>query len=93
MINLKETYGKKYKITYDPAYDPKGKHVHDPAMMQLEGYKGTIYPYSDTMRVLAIESNYHPSTNAQLHKMGLKCIQDGDNEKTYLCRYDDRIST
>jgi hypothetical protein len=85
-INLQERFGDRFRITWDPAYDPKGIHAKDPWYMQIPGAKRgvTLYPHGgDT---LAVEVNYHPGVCRQLDALGLKLHQDGGRhgERTYL---------
>lgn len=86
-INLEEIFGDRYRITWDPAYDPS--HVphdkRDPWMMQIpcEGKGVTIYPYGGT--TLAVEVNRRPSIANKLTRMeGVKLHQDGSTETTFL---------
>ncbi len=81
-INLKARFGSRYRITFDPAYDAKGKHLLDPWMMQLSGRYGTIYPHSADL--LAVECDYHPQAAKKLAALALRCIQDGTGEKTFV---------
>ena len=85
-INLLETFGGRYVITFDEAYSPRNvpRAKLDPWMMTISGQgKGvTIYPQGGTM--LAIEVNRRPSIVAKLSALeGLKLRQDGDSEKTF----------
>jgi hypothetical protein len=84
-VNLRERFGRQYRITYDPAYDPR--HVPrdklDPWMMQIPCRGGVvIYPYGG--QLLAVEVDYRPKTAHRLRQMGLRCTQDGDREKTFV---------
>ena len=83
-INLKERFGKQYRITFDPAYDHKGvpRKSLDPSMMTIPCHKGIIYPYGG--EYLAVEIDYHGPTAKQVGQIpGVVCTQDGDQEKTF----------
>lgn len=85
-VNLMERYGDEYKITWDPAYDAKGKHRRnrDPWYMQIP-CKGrvTLYPHGRTL--LAAEVNHHPSVVKKLLAIpGVVLSRDGDGEQTLL---------
>jgi hypothetical protein len=84
-INLLKAYGESYRITWDPAYDAKGKHREnlDPWYAQIPCRGGTIYPFGGTL--LAVEVNGHPGTTKKLLAVaGVRLIQDGDREKTFI---------
>jgi hypothetical protein len=89
-INLAERFGGRYRITFDPAYDAKGRHRvnRDPWMMQIpcEGRGVTIYPHGAER--LAVEVNYRPSLARALVSLpGVIIHQDGGRrggEKTFL---------
>lgn len=87
-VNLMERFGRKYRIGFDPAYDPKGKHQLDPWMMQIPCRFGTIYPHGGDW--LAIEIDGHRIIRKRLERLG--CIQtytSGDGDGTFLFRVDD----
>jgi hypothetical protein len=73
-INLLE----RFRITWDPAYDAKGRHRHnlDPWMMQIPCRGGiTIYPHGGSD--LAVEVDYHrPPTRALAALPGLNRGRD-----------------
>jgi len=81
-VNLRDRFGKTYRISFDPAYDPK--HVPrdklDPWMMQIPCECGVIFPHGDD--VLAVEVTY--AMAKRLDALGLRLHQDGDIERTYL---------
>jgi hypothetical protein len=81
-VNLAERFGKRYRITYDPAYHPKGKHAPDAWYMQIPCQYGTIYPIGGDN--LAVEVDYHDVIAGKLKRLGLRLTQDGDNEKTFV---------
>ena len=59
-VNLRERYGKQYRIAFDPAYDPKGvpRDKLNLWMMTVPCRFGVIYPHGGDR--LAVEVNYHP---------------------------------
>src|SRR5262249_15207695 len=83
-VNLLERFGDRYRVTWDPAYDPKGVHVKDPWMMQLPcaGRGVTVYPHGGT--TLAVEVNHRRGICEKLAALGLTLHQDDDHEKTFL---------
>jgi hypothetical protein len=86
-VNLREMFGQRFKIGWDPAYDPKGIHEKDPWMMTLPCQKGVIYPQGGEM--LAVEIDNRPITAKQVAAIpGIVCHQDGDHEKTFLFHVD-----
>ena len=68
-VNLMERFGEQYKITFDPAYDPKHRprELLDPWMMTVACRPGVIYPYGGTE--LAIEVDGHRFVRAALSKL------------------------
>ena len=87
-VNLRERFGRRYRITFDPVYDAKGRHRDklDPWMMQIPCRRGTIFPYGED--TLAVELNRHPGVAKQLVRLGLLIVQDGDHEKTFVFSVD-----
>jgi hypothetical protein len=84
-VNLLEMFGDRFRITWDPAYDAKGKHraTIDVWYAQIPCRFGTIYPYGDT--ILAVEVDYHRHIAKRLADLpGLKLHHNGDHEKTFL---------
>src|ERR1043166_8181859 len=84
-INLLQSFGKLYKIRFDPAYDPKGirRKNLDPWHMQIPCKFGAIYPHGGYM--LAVEVDYHPGIAKKINQLpGAQLWQDGSHEKTYL---------
>src|SRR5262245_14096623 len=80
-ISLLETFGDKYRITWDEA---AGNARSDPWMMQIPCREGiTIYPHGGN--TLAVELTGHRNLVKRLAALpGLKLWQDGDDEKTFL---------
>jgi hypothetical protein len=84
-VNLRELFGDRFKITYDPAYDPfkVPRDKLDPWMMQIPLYpRGCVYPHGRDR--LAAEVDYRaPTAKALAAIPGVTLVQDGDQEKTY----------
>ena len=84
-INLMQRFGKRYRISFDPAYDPKHRPNDklDAWMMQIPCQRGTIYPYGGNE--LAVMVDYRPITAKQLADLpGVQLVQHGDHEKTFI---------
>lgn len=84
-INLWRRFGHRYRVTFDPAYDPR--HVPrdklDPWYMQIPGRRGCIVPWGGTS--LAVEVDGRPVTARRLAESGVcKLIRDGDDGQTFL---------
>lgn len=82
--NLREIYGKRYKITFDEGYNPRNvpRNNLDPWMMQIPCQRGLIYPYGEDL--LAVEVDGHPGVAKQLLRLNCTTlIQDGEHEKTF----------
>lgn len=56
-MNLLERFGKRYKVMFDPAYDPKGRpHDNlDPWYMQVACQRATIYLFGGTTLAVEVE--------------------------------------
>src|SRR5262245_62607542 len=84
-ITLLQTFGARFRITYDEAYDPAHVPIakRDPWMMQIPcaGRGVTIYPQGGS--TLAVEVDRRPSIAAKLTALGLRLHQDGDTERTF----------
>jgi hypothetical protein len=63
-INLRDLAGRRFRIGWDPAYDPKGIHMKDPWMMTVPGHRGTVYPLGGNL--LAVEVDYRPKTASKI---------------------------
>jgi hypothetical protein len=85
-INLSETFGQRYRVTFDPAYSSRSvpRDKLDPWMMQIPCRGGiTIYPHGGNM--LAVEVDYHRGVAKALTALpGIQLQQDGDREKTFV---------
>ncbi len=86
-IDLLETFGTAYRVTFDPAYD--SRHVPrrclDRWMMQLpcRGRGVCIYPHGGNR--LGVEVDARPSLVKRLAALpGLQRWQDGDRATTFL---------
>lgn len=89
-INLMKRCGDRYKIGFDPAYDPKNRPRDklDPWMMVIPCRIGEIYPYGGDHLVLEVEG--HRKIKAKLAR--LECCelyQDGDVFGSFLFHVDD----
>src|SRR5262245_25286113 len=85
VVNLLESFGTLYRVTFDPGYDPRGvpKRRLDPWMMQLPCRRGVIYPFGGDR--LAVEVDYHSQAAKKLAAVpGVELWQDGDHETTFL---------
>ena len=82
-INLRQEFGRRYRVRFDPAYTAKGRpHAQrDPWMMVLPCRYGTIYP--EGRRYLRIDLVRHNQIARRLASL-LDCaiVNDGDDEKT-----------
>jgi hypothetical protein len=88
-INLMDRYGEKYRISWDPAYDAKGRHRDslDPWSMQVPCERGVIYPWGGDR--LAVEVDYRAQTARKVAAIpGVELAQDGDQEKTFAFHVD-----
>jgi hypothetical protein len=82
-VNLVKRFGKMYRIRYDPAFVPAGKHRKkiDPWVFIIPCKYGTVYPHGGGY--LAIDIDHHPVVSRQVGDLpGCELIQDGDQEKT-----------
>jgi hypothetical protein len=84
-VNLRETFGERFRIAFDPAYDHRGvpRAKLDPWMMTIPCQGGiTIYPHGGEL--LAVEVDYHPGIAKKLAAVeGVRLHQNGDGEKTF----------
>src|SRR6516165_5689200 len=80
-VNLRDLFGKKYRISFDSARRPGEKA--DPWFMQIRCRRGTVYPYGGSR--LAVELDYHRKVSTQVAQIpGVIQTQDGDEEKTFV---------
>jgi len=80
-INLRERFGDRYRISYDPAHTRKA----DPWMMLLTFRGGNIYPHGG--QYLAIEIEGRRFLRAKL--AAYECIQDGDDFQAFRFHVDE----
>jgi hypothetical protein len=81
-INLRRSFGQRYKIGFDEAAVTWGERA-DPWMQTLPCQKGVIFPHSRNM--LAVEIDNRPITAKLVAGIsGIVIHQDGDHEKTFL---------
>ena len=84
-INLAERFGNRFKIDFDPAYNPKGRRRNnlDPWCMIIPCERGHIFPHGDD--VLAIELEKHPGIARRVGKLGCTSLhQEGDDFACFL---------
>ena len=83
-INLNERFGDRYKIGWDPAYDPRHRPRDklDPWMMLLLCERAVIYPWGGSL--LAVEVVGRRPTAKRLAALNLKQVQDGDTEAAFV---------
>ena len=79
-VNLKTTYGKRFKVDYDRDISGKPVSITDPWMMRLKSYLGHVYVHSETQLGFATEGrptslNNHPD---------LTLVQDGSDGRNYV---------
>jgi hypothetical protein len=82
-VDLRELSGGRYKVTYDPAYNPRGvpRDQRDPWMLQIPCRDGcVIFPHGGT--TLAVECGRR--RRLVLRRLGLRVHQDGDDGATFL---------
>ena len=77
-VNLRDRFGDTYRITFDPAYDPR--HVplekRDACMMQIPCLQGVIFPFGGD--VLAVDTVRHHAAARKLAALeGVWTHQDG----------------
>lgn len=79
-INLRERFGDRYRVAFDPAYDPKHRPREklDPWYMTIPCERGEIYPYGPNS--LAVEVEGRPVTARRLRELHYTTtIQQGDH--------------
>ena len=83
MVDLKEMFGKRYRVTLDESYyheNESGKESNKWAYYEIVGRYGTLYPYSKSELAVYFKSNQIRNKVVR----GLKCLQNGQEESTYL---------
>jgi hypothetical protein len=80
-VNLAQLFGDRYKVAYDPAYDPFNvpHDKRDPWMMQLPCERGTIYPHGGDL--LAVEVDNRTPTARKVAALPGVCVSQGDDGK------------
>jgi hypothetical protein len=77
--DLRKLFGIRFQLTRDPACKDK----RDPWMVQVPCRYGVIYPYGPGL--LAVECDGHRKVANELADVpGLRLVQDGDGEWTFL---------
>jgi hypothetical protein len=82
-INLESRVGSRYRITFDEAYNAKGKHRDnlDPWYLQIRCRYGCIYPEGGDW--LRLDLDHHNQIAGRVAELpGCELVQDGDFEKT-----------
>jgi len=77
-VNLGKRFCKRYRISFDPAYDPRhrSKGKRDPWMMILETRSGAIVPHGGTLLVAEVDG--HRKAKAQFSRLPCcRVHQDG----------------
>jgi len=79
--DLKALYGARFQITFDEAAERGRKDLW---MMQIPcaGKGVMIYPHGENL--LAVQCDNRPSIAKRLADLGLRLVQDGDAEKTFV---------
>ena len=79
-INLRERFGRKYRIAYEASYQHEygpGARVEDPWLMILPGARGHVFPWDATR--LAASTNSAGATARRLKALSITEVwQDGD---------------
>jgi hypothetical protein len=86
MINLKESYGKRYKVFMDEAWEcEKNRQEEDkPWYYELRGKYGFIYPYGDTTLGVMVTSEIIKGRLKRDFKGRVNIFWDGDGEGVFL---------
>ena len=89
-INLAERFGDRYRISFDPAYDPKHRPREklDPWYMVIPCERGEIYPQGGDVLVVEVEGR--PRTRQRLASLDCTTVhQDGDDFAAFRFHVDD----
>ncbi len=82
-VNLMESFGREYHISFDEADDRQRRVTIDPWMLEIPCRRGVIYPYGgDVLGVMVDNLCYVAKRLAELACCRL--VQDGHTEKTFL---------
>lgn len=81
VLNLKELYGKEYRISKDPAVE-KYQKIVDPMYYVIKGKLGEIYPNGGNF--LAVVVTGKRTANKMRKWKELKLIQDADDGVTFV---------
>ncbi len=81
--DLKALYGARFRITFDEAAEGRTGR-NDPWLMQIPcaGKRVMIHLYGENL--LAVQCDNRPSIAKRLAELGLRLVQDGDVEKTFV---------
>jgi len=82
-INLRQRFGSRLRISYDPCHDAKGRcrESLDPWMMQISCRCGTIYPWGGDLLVIGMD-NHNTVAKRVAAISGCEVIQDGERERS-----------
>ncbi len=80
-LNLRELYGKRYRITHDPAAECEPNGKRDPWLFVIPAKFGEIYPYGGHKLAVMVLGIYKVP---EMRKLGLPIHQDGDKEAVFL---------
>lgn len=85
MINLKEAYGKQYKIFMDEAWEHlQVKSEEDkPWYYEIRGRYGLIYSYDDTTLAVMVTSSNIKEHMGRFFKGKIKVFWEGDGEGVF----------
>jgi len=80
MINLRERFGKQYKVVYEESYRADrgdGARLPDPGLLTIPCRFGHLYPWDDER--LAVSVDGHPGIARRIRQLpGCQVWQDGD---------------
>lgn len=83
-MNLKEKFGKKYRVTMDESYAAEkepGKTNEQWRYFEIKGKYGVLYPFKENQLALTFTSIVVAN---RFKNKPWKVIQDGDDERTVL---------
>ncbi len=81
--DLRALYGARFRITFDEAAEGRSDR-NDPWLMQIRGTGKGVMIYPHGQGLLAVQCDNRPSIAKRLAELGLRLVQDGDTEKTFV---------
>ncbi len=81
--DLRALYGARFRITFDEAAEGRSGR-NDPWMVQIPCAGKRIMIYLHGAGLLAVQCDNRPSIAKRLADLGLRLVQDGDAEKTFV---------